>query len=536
MYTVFGVFLAAANCRPNSVFLCIPPRSGRNYLPAGASYSYGAMAARAQELAAIYRGAGLGLGHRVLVALDSRPEFYAHWFALNLLGCSIVPINPAWRAPELAYVLNHCSPDLVLALQERMPILKAAQTLAGQAIPMVDETLEGLGPVTRASQSGYPDANTEAAVLYTSGTTARPKGCLLSNEYMVVAGGWYGARGGSATLHYGQERLYSPLPLFHMAGLALTTMAMILTGGCLILPERFSARHFWTDVVETDASIIHYLGVTVAALLERPVEDLETAHRVRFALGVGASVNLRRRAQQRYGIALVEGWGMTETGRSCFNTMEPRHLELNVIGRSEPGLEMISLDEQGHPCAAGEPGELCVRHSEATPREGFFSGYLNDPEATEAAWAGGWLHTGDIVTRTEDGAFIFVDRKKNIIRRAGENVAAAEVESVLSQHPDVIAVAIGAIEDPVRGEEVAACIVLTAGAPSAPKTARKIFKWAQQQLAYYKLPAWIVFAESLPLTATNKVQKSQLFGATRDEALWEQVIDLREQKNLATKA
>jgi acyl-coenzyme A synthetase/AMP-(fatty) acid ligase len=250
-------------------------------------------------------------------------------------------------------------------------------------------------------------------------------------------------------------------------------------------------------------------------------------------MGVGANPEQRSRARERFGIPFVEGWGMTETGRSPFNTTEPRHLETNTIGRGEPGLEMIALDSSDNEVPPGTVGELCVRHSRETPRKGFFSGYLKDSVATEHAWRGGWFHTGDSVWQHDDGAFVFVDRLKHLIRRAGENISAAEVEGVLTTSPLVKQAAVVAARDPVREEEVAAFIVAGEGVAPSPDLAQEIFRFCSQRIANFKLPAWIAFVNELPLTSTNKIQKHSLLAADKDPLSYPGMIDLRQEKTNA---
>ncbi|WGR94365.1 AMP-binding protein [Bradyrhizobium sp. ISRA435] len=484
-----------------------------------------------------YRAAGFDHGHRACLLLENRPDFIVHWLALNGLGVSIVPINPAYRAAEIEYLIAHAEPDLIVTLPDQKELQKAL----GGAVPLLAVSGDDLGvSVTRIPlakrpppRADDPGSDTEAALLYTSGTTARPKGCILTNEYVVGAGRWYASRGGEATYHVGTERLYSPLPLFHIAGLTLTTMAMMLTGGCLILPERFNAKFAWRDIVTCRATVLHYLGVIVAALLAQPETPDEKAHALRFSMGVGANPEQRASARARFGIPFVEGWGMTETGRSPFNTVEPRHLETNTIGRSEPGLEMTILDADGNAVPKGMIGELCVRHSDATPRRGFFSGYLKDPEATEQAWRGGWFHTGDSAWQHDDGAFVFVDRLKHLVRRAGENISAAEVEAVLTTSRLVKQAAVVAARDPIRDEEVAAFIVLHDGVDASPTLAQEIFRLCRERLAPFKLPAWVAFVAELPLTSTNKIQKHTLLGADKDPRSHPGMIDLRQDKTSA---
>jgi acyl-CoA synthetase (AMP-forming)/AMP-acid ligase II len=172
---------------------------------------------------------------------------------------------------------------------------------------------------------------------------------------------------------------------------------------------------------------------------------------------------------------------------------------------------------------------MLIRHSAATPRKLFFSGYLGDAAATEAAWRGGWFHTGDTVWRGADGMLHFVDRKKNIIRRSGENIAAAEVEALLQTHPDVSQVAVLAVPDEVREEEVLACVVLNKDRP-LKDTADALFGYCFERLAYFKAPGWIYFVDTLPTTGTQKIQKHQIFPAGTDPRTAAGIFDLRHAK------
>jgi len=181
----------------------------------------------------------------------------------------------------------------------------------------------------------------------------------------------------------------------------------------------------------------------------------------------------------------------------------------------ETGLEIRVVDGEGRDVPAGTSGEMVIRHSAATPRLGFFSGYLNKPDETEQAWRGGWFHTGDTVRQDETAMLHFVDRKKNIIRRSGENIAAAEVEACLQGHPDVAQVAVLPIADEMRDEEVMACVVARTATRDA-KLARSLFDHASRELAYFKTPGWIVFVDSLPVTGTQKVLKHMIFGTDKD--------------------
>jgi crotonobetaine/carnitine-CoA ligase len=221
---------------------------------------------------------------------------------------------------------------------------------------------------------------------------------------------------------------------------------------------------------------------------------------------------------------------MTETVRVFTDHEEPRRVGTRAFGRGQPGHEALVADEAGQPVPDGTPGELLVRHSAATPRKDFFSGYLDDPAATEAAWHGGWFHTGDVVTRDADGMLHFVDRRKNIIRRSGENIAAAEIEALLLTHPLVEQAAVMALPDDVREEEVLACVVLrepTADATLRAAHARTLFDFCMGNLAYFKAPGWLWFADGIPTTGTQKIQKHRIFPAGADPRALPGMVDLR---------
>jgi acyl-coenzyme A synthetase/AMP-(fatty) acid ligase len=278
--------------------------------------------------------------------------------------------------------------------------------------------------------------------------------------------------------------------------------------------DRFHPKTWWREVVDSHATIVHYLGVMPAILMNLP--ETPQKHQVRFGYGANANPKDHPAFEERFGFPLVEAWAMTETGGGALiaASREPRHVGTRCIGFAPPGLEVQIHETQ----------ELLVRSAGPDPRRGFFSGYLKDEKATEEAWRDGWFHTGDAVRRGPDGALHFVDRLKNIIRRAGENIAALEVEAALAGHPAVAQVAVIAVPDAVRDEEVMACVVLK-DVSRTKETALSIQDWCLERLSYFKAPGHIAFVDSLPTTATNKVQKAKLADFAFDES-----FDLRERK------
>jgi acyl-CoA synthetase (AMP-forming)/AMP-acid ligase II len=533
--TIYDAFVASAEAVPDHAFLAVPP--GPSYAPQGAEITYRAAHARIDTLIALYRAAGYGHGHRVALLFENRPEHLLHVLALNALGVSQVPINPDYSHDEMLYQMEHSEADLAVVLVARVPALqKVAAARSAKPLPVVNgEALPAALPRASISppRAGAPEALTEAALMYTSGTTGRPKGCILTNAYMLNGGQWYydiGRSGGVPSVEPGRERLINPLPLFHMNCGGICFTAMILAQGCLVLPDRFHPSRWWKDVVATRATIMHYLGIMPPILLNQPVVPEERAHKLKYGFGAGIEPQLHGAFEQRFGLPLVEGWGMTETGRIFADSREPRRIDTRAFGIPRNGFEAKVVDDQDQELPRGTPGELLVRFAGPDPRHCFFAGYLKNEQATADAWRGGWFHTGDVVMQGDDGMLYFVDRRKNIIRRSGENIAAAEVEAVLQAHDAVAQVAVLAVPDELREEEVMACIVPMPGHVAGPALADALFAWAYEKLAYYKAPGWLLFRDTLPTTSTQKVQKAQIFAKGEDPRAQPGAIDLRARK------
>jgi acyl-CoA synthetase (AMP-forming)/AMP-acid ligase II len=515
--TVFRALAHSAARHGGKPFIEVIPDTASRYGIDPIVLSYGAALQRISALAESLRRSGIGVGHRVALLLENRPDFFLHWLALNALGASVVPLNPDWREAELDYVLAHSEACLAIVLAARARDFESAAQRIRRPLAVVQpHEVAGLGAsvFTAPAPNARPDAHTECALLYTSGTTGEPKGCILPNEYFLWAGTWYAELGGLCRLEEGKERLITPLPMYHMNAMACSTMAMLLTGGCVIPLDRFHPQTWWRNVRESRATIVHYLGVMPAMLLSCEPSAHDTEHAVRFGFGAGVNASDHAAFERRFGFPLVEAWAMTETGcgAAIIANHEPRKIGTACFGAAPARVEYRIVDADGHDAGVDQPGELWVRSAGPDPRFGFFAGYLKNAAATAEAWRDGYFHTGDIVLRDSEGLFHFVDRKKNVIRRSGENIAAVEVESVVKQHPDVAAVAIAGVPDAVRGEEVMACVVRPVGAARSndAELARSIVAFCLQRLAYYKAPGYVGFCDQLPLTATAKIQRARL--------------------------
>ncbi len=529
--TIGEAFARACEVHGRRAFLAVPSGAHRPWHKSGYEIDYATASAEVSRLAEAYRAAGFGHGHRVAMLLDNRPEHFLHKLALSALGISCVPVNPDYRAGEIAYLIEHSEADLAIVAPERQGQLAAGIAASSHKPPIaLFDDLSGLARPAKPARSDTVSTESEASILYTSGTTGRPKGCRLSHGYELASGAWYAERGHMATFRAEGERIYNPLPVYHVNSSIVSFYAAMLTGSCQIQPDRFNPERWWPEIAETRATIVHYLGIIIPLLMNRPASAADRGHGVRFAIGAGVEPQLHAAFEQRFGLPLIEVWGMTEMVRLLLDNEPPRAVGSRAFGRPVPGIEVRVVDERDADVPRGQPGEMVLRHSEATPRKHFFSGYLKDEKTTADAWSGGWFHTGDTVRQDADGMLHFVDRKKNIIRRSGENIAAAEVEAVLQAHDWVKSVAVLAIPDDIREEEVLACIVLADDAPATRATAEALFAHCNAELAYYKAPGWLHFVETLPTTGTQKIQKHNIYPSGVDPRALPEVFDLRAAK------
>ena len=485
--------------------------------------SYAEAWARTQSLIDDFRVFADGAPQRVALLLENRPEMFLHWLALNALGISAAPLNPAWRSAELGYALAHSESRLVVALPERVAELREVVRGEGLDVPVraPGEALPELPPRPGAGRQPEDTADRECALLYTSGTTGKPKGCMLSNRYFTMIGDWYSALGGLCALDEGGDCLITPLPMHHMNAMACSTMVMLANGGCIVPLDRFHPRSWWREVRESGATIVHYLGVMPAILLKLEEDPAERGHGVRFGFGAGVGSRQHVPFEERFGFPLVEAWAMTETGASAamIANREPRKRGTACFGRPLPAVDARIVDDRLNEAEVDQPGELWVRHAGGDPRLGFFSGYFRDAAATEAAWEGGWFHTGDIVARDADGDMHFIDRKSNLIRRSGENIAAVEVEGVLADHEAVAEAGVVAAPDEIRGDEVFACIRPKGGsvAPGEARSlAEELVRYCLKRLAYFKAPGYVAFVDALPHTTTEKLDRAALKSLAAD--------------------
>lgn len=535
MRSPFLAFEAKAKAKPDAIFLKAPESAALPYAPEGFRISYGEAFEAVLALRTRFSESGFGAGCRVALLLENRPEFFFHWLALNSLGVSIVPINPDLRPAELEYQLGLAEVGLLVAFSREAAVLSDFSNPAVQVITPG----EIIPPPKDIAQRQHGEPGDECALLFTSGSTGKPKGCMLSNAYFMTLADWYVTQGGIAKIDEDGEVALTPLPMFHMNALGCTAVGMIVKGGAIVPLDRFHPRRWWQVVKDSEATIVHFLGVIPAILLQLPQSPAETSHHVKFSLGPGVGARHKTEFEERYGIPIVEAWAMTETGGRATTTTACDYYTpgQRCIGRPRVGMEYRIVDDAGAPVVKGVPGELIVRAAGPDPRDGFFSGYLKEAQATEEAWAGGWFHTGDLAFEDDRGLLYFFDRKKSIVRRSGENIAVLEVEMALSGSEGLKAVAVTPVPDDIRGEEVFAFFVKADGNEADHRVmAEHIVREGASQLSYHKLPGYAAFVDELPLGSTQKLQRGEIKVMAASLVEQGHAIDLREFKAAIRKA
>ncbi len=520
--SVYHAFQRCADRFGDNAFLRAPRENTAGSLPDGIAYSYTETRDRVAVLIPNYAARGLRRGERVALVFDSRLDVYLHLLALNALGVSIVPLHSLGTDEDLRYMIGHSNSCLAVVADEHRFRLETLLADLDNCEVLVAADLVGN---TDAPMLAKTDLSTEAALVYTSGTTGKPKGCMLSNEYFLAIGAWYNGLGGICSLD-SNDRLLTPLPPNHMNALCTSFTAMMLCGGCVVQLDRFHPKSWWQSVREEKATIIHCLGVMVAILLTLPEDEADDfSGQIKFCFGPGSDPRHQAVFEIRFGLPLIEAWAMTETGAGSMTIAceEPRHVGQRCIGKAAESTEYRIVDGQDVDVAPGDPGELLVRAQGEQPRRNFFSGYYKDTAATEEGWRGGWWHTGDVVREGPDKSLYFVDRRKNVIRRSGENIAAVEVEAALLQSPDVNNCVVCAVPDEIRGDEVFAFVVPNDGTPDG----EQIFQHCVEHLTYFKTPGYIAFVDSLPLTASQKVSRGEVKQMAAERVANNDCIDLR---------
>ncbi len=439
------------------------------------------------------------------------PEFLFVVFAASELGVVFVPINTSFTAEEAHYVLHHSESSLLITQQSFLPLVERIrdrcphlkQVISWKKInePEVlewDEFLHG----TAGDPPGvsiHPEDL--ASVTYTSGTTDRPKGVMLHQYAYAFAP----AKRAEALGWNDTDRVYVLMPLFHVNALCHMVIGMMSVGGSVVLREKFSASRFWDEVREyhvTTSSIMRTIPNILMNLPEKPDDAQNPLRQVVALLPPERHVYF----EERFGLTAVPSYSLTEDILSVIGPLDKTKRKLGSCGLpNAPDVHKLRIiNESGADCRPGEPGEITKQSPTV------MKGYFKNSEATVEALRDGWLYTGDIGYLDDDGFLYFVDRKKDMIKRADENIAAEEIERVLNSHPLIVESAVIGVPDPIRQEEVKACLVLKPPATCETLPPAKIWEFCQQHLAVFKIPRYLEYRAELPKTPTEKIQKAQL--------------------------
>jgi crotonobetaine/carnitine-CoA ligase len=460
------------------------------------------------------REAGVGRGDRVAVICGNRQELLELVLGCAWIGAVLVPINTAAMGPQIGYYLRDSGARLLVAEPGFLARLPLAGTLPVRQIWVVDGHHDGSAasiPFPPLADPVPPEAvlpGDPLAVLYTSGTTGPSKGVVSSHAQYY----WWGVNS-AALLEVGPDDvLCTTLPLFHINALNTLSQAL-LTGAHMVLESRFSASGFWPAMAARNATVVYLLGAMVPILLAQPATAAERTHNVRRGLGPGVPPDLMDAFTARTGVALVDGYGSTETNFVIGETVADRRS--GRMGRIRPGFEAQVVDEHDNPVAADVPGELLLRADEPFA---FASGNFGMAEKTVEAWRNLWFHTGDRVARDAGGQFRFIDRLKDVIRRRGENISSHEVEQMLLSHPDIAAVAVFPVASDLAEDEVMAALVLRPDRGFDPVA---LMRFCETRMPYFAVPRYVEVLSDLPRTESGKVQKFKLRERGVTPATWD---------------
>jgi len=485
----------------------------------GRRYSYAQIDDAAERAARALAAAGVARGTHVGLLMGNSAEHVALFLAIGKLGAVSVPVNTAARGDLLRYYFDHADATVLVAdedlaprVTEVLPALPKAARLvvvgaSGQpstwradtaAVPLSDfATLAA--QETAMAEAPAPRCSDLLMLAYTSGTTGPSKASMLSHAAALT----YGT---SAALAQGYEEddvFYVCLPLFHNNALLAALGAALVCGGSVALSQRFSASRFWPEIVDSDATITNMLGAMSSFLWSQPPSPADRAHRLRL-VSMSPMPGFAAAFEQRFGLRAMSNYGLSDFGTvTAFVPGSPPG-KLGSIGRARRDFELRVVDDDDFECEPGVVGELVIRTREPWRAA---TGYYKMPEETLRAHRNQWFHTGDRARMDADGYFWFVDRKKDCIRRRGENISAFEVEQAILGHPAVAAAAVFPVATPEGDEEVGASVVLREG---ASLEAAALVRYCARNLAYFMVPRYVEFLAELPVTMNQKIEKFRL--------------------------
>lgn len=483
----------------------------------GETLSYDALLNHSNVMAVALHRHGVRAGDRVVVMMQSSAKYLSLWFAISRLGAIEVPVNGAYRGEMLTHIVTTAKPTLAIiddefreafmeatfgVIAERQVLSASGSELAYTAGHIADA--EDVKAVTASVGSADP-----ACVVFTSGTTGRSKGVVMSHHQQMTFGYFFAQIVGFRP----DDISYNFLPFFHIAA-KFQSLATMLAGGKMLLRCTFSLSRFWEDVHESQATICLAVGGLCHMLNSQPATPDDAQNTLRVIYAVPVPWEFKDAFERRFGLQLVEGYGGTESNLNVYSRLG-EHTPRGSCGRASDYFDVAILDEIGEPVPTGESGEICVRPKHPNT---MMSGYLDLPEKTLETMRGYWFHSGDRGFVDSEGFVYFLDRMKDAIRRRGENISSFEVERFLNEHPDVAEVAVVPINSEIGEDEVRAVVILRDG---AHLTHESLLRYAIEKMPYFMVPRFIEFRTELPRTPTMKVKKAELRAEGPNPATWD---------------
>ncbi len=505
-----------------------PDKAGLVIDETGERLSFAEIDRRSNAIANALIALGVAPGDRIAVMLENVAAFPLAWLGIGKAGAAMVPINVFYRSADAGYLLANSGARALVTAEKFLPVIAAVDRadVALEHVVVTDrdaDAADGLAFTPRVERAGegpppvavYPEML--ANIQYTSGTTGRPKGCMMSHRmWLTMCEPLVQDFPGLGP----DDVLLSAQPYYYMDP-SWNFVCALMCGGTLVLLDRFHPTTLWSKLREHRATFFYCLGVMPTLIMKMPVDPDERDHALRMVTCSAIPTKLHEALEERFGVPWYELYGMTEIG---LGTMEDpdEHLRFRgqgYIGRPPWTREARAVDADGRPVPRGEPGELVFRGP------GIMDGYFRNPEANAEVFRDGWFYTGDRVRMDAAGRVFYLGRTKDIIRRSGENISAAEVEEVIAAHPAVRLAACLPVPDELRGEEVKAYVVL---APDAEATPQELAAWCEERLAYFKIPRYWSFRDELPRTPSERVAKGELKVEAEDlrTGAWDRAEDV----------
>ena len=471
------------------------------YVEDGRTCTYGALNARANQVAHLLRSLGASPGKPVSILVPNSPEFLFAYFGAMKAGAVAGTVNPDLKPPEIAFIVGDSDSSIVVtdaAGAEKIEEVRSDLPRLRHIVRIDGDFEAVLGPLPATAPPVALLDTDPCEILYTSGTTGHPKGALITHRnFLSAAASFASALGFDEGL-----RILCFLPLFHTEAQFVSVINALRVGGTVVLARKFSARRFWSWIADHRVTVVSAVPTVFSIMLDLPRDDARDYSSLRRIVSSAASlpVEVLNAWERRFRVPIVEGYGLTET--ACYATLNP-------ADRGKPGSvgvpllcnEVAVIDDPGHFLPPGQPGEIVLRGTNVFP------GYWRNEVATAEAFRYGWFHTGDVGYMDDEEYVYIVDRKKDMINRGGQKIYPREVDEVLFAHPHVRNAAAVGVPHPMLGEEVVAFVELRDGTAVPPED---IIAFCRERLADFKVPKEVLFVEAIPKGPSGKNLRRQL--------------------------